>query len=197
MQKPLKHIFDGFNFCEVPNIDISGLLESCESLIETYFIEECLKHINRATMINGQVNFETSKGIKRIDFVLTNSQIRMGIECDGSEFHDFESDLIRDYFLIKEKHLDCIFRFRGTDLYKYPEICLWFISHEYPEIFSKHGQEVLENSFKLHPQKPYLPERPPQLDLVALYDSSQTIMVDFVRRNNLTFEKFFVERLSG
>ena len=64
-----------------------------DSPIEDTFAREISKHWHKETNIEVQKSVHTLCGEFRLDFMITlkNGQ-RIGIECDGKEFHDKSRD---------------------------------------------------------------------------------------------------------
>lgn len=52
----------------------------------------------------------------RLDFVVTAAGKRTGVECDGSDFHEFERDRQRDVAILEHADIDTMIRFRGGDI---------------------------------------------------------------------------------
>lgn len=143
-------ILSGMGTDDEREIEAVGLeFSGCESPIEEIFAYESVKYLNGRHDITNQVTIKTSRGLFRIDFAITTEEKRVAIECDGKDFHDAMRDEIRDDALLKEGHLDVIYRFRGRDLYYYPEDCLWLMSQFDPGLFTRRGCSHLNKLHKL------------------------------------------------
>ena len=80
----------------------------------------------------------------RLDFFLTCENTAIGIECDGSKYHDRKKDLIRDTLILGSGIVDTIFRLNGRNIYYNLNDCLWLIAYFRPQIFSFRGITNLE-----------------------------------------------------
>ena len=132
----------------LPDVDVEDLLKKCESPIEKYFAEEIYKFLGKGIKCEGQVKYTAKNNNYRVDFVLSDGVNNIGVECDGKDFHDFMDDEERDYDLISDNCLQCIYRFRGTDLVNYLEICIFQMSKDHPYLFSDRGRKILLSYFK-------------------------------------------------
>jgi hypothetical protein len=65
-----------------------------------------------------QVQVETLCGRFVLDFVArTPSGYRVGIECDGRDYHDPGRDEWRDAMILGDEHVDALYRIRGSDIH--------------------------------------------------------------------------------
>jgi hypothetical protein len=95
--------------------------------------------------ITPQFEVTTLCGRFIIDFVLTTSDgNRVGIECDGREFHDESRDEWRDAMILGEGHVDAIYRLRGSDITYYMEDILYLMAVLEPRFFSSRATKNLE-----------------------------------------------------
>lgn len=122
---------------------------NCESPIEETFAYECSKYLNDGVSFDSQLEVTTGHGGFRIDFVLSQPNQRVAVECDGQDFHEPFRDEFRDAILLGEGHFDTIYHFRGCDIFYFPEDCLWIIAREDPPLFSDRGRLQLNQLHKL------------------------------------------------
>jgi hypothetical protein len=114
--------------------------------IVKYLREAC----SREPPFEGEVRFQeqhearTKQGLFIIDFVVHYGDRRVGIECDGREFHDPIRDFCRDSVLLGENHIDAMYRFPGVALLRQIEDVLWFLAMCEPNLFSIAGRKNLE-----------------------------------------------------
>ena len=92
-----------------------------------------------------QAEVSTLCGNFILDFLLCTSKgQRVGIECDGKEFHDAARDEWRDALILGENHVDVIYRVRGSDITYHIEDILYLLSRLEPDLFSQRGKINLE-----------------------------------------------------
>jgi hypothetical protein len=120
-----------------------------ESPIEQIFAETCQPHLAEGVRILPQREVSTAIGLFRLDFLLLVDDYRVGVECDGSEFHLYAKDRNRDMALLLSGEVDTIYRLRGTDLYQFPEDCLWALSIRDPSLFGTRGLAQLSRLRRL------------------------------------------------
>jgi len=120
-----------------------------ESHIEKIFAWGCLKYLHNNINLDSQVEVNTKYGLFRIDFVLSGSNQKVAVECDGRDFHDGFRDEFRDAILLGEGHFETIYHFRGCDITYYVEDCLWLMSILDPNLFSERGRLQLNRLHKL------------------------------------------------
>lgn len=120
-----------------------------ESPLEDIFAYHCQKHL-QTVKFDSQLEFKTHHGAFRVDFILVaeNSK-KVGVECDGRDFHEPFRDEFRDAILLGEGHLDTLYHFRGCDITYYPEDCIWLMSILDPELFSERGRLQLSRLHRL------------------------------------------------
>ncbi|MBA7712611.1 hypothetical protein ES703_121594 [subsurface metagenome] len=120
-----------------------------ESPIEDIFAWHCMKYLSDEVTFDNQVWVNTEHGRFRIDFVLSEKNQKVAVECDGHDFHDEFRDEFRDAILLGEGHLGTIYHFRGCDLTYYPEDCIWLMSFLDSRLFIERGQLQLNQLHKL------------------------------------------------
>ena len=59
-----------------------------DSPIENVFAYHLLKHISPSATLERQVEVDTPVGGFRLDFMLSDEDLSIGLECDGEKFHD-------------------------------------------------------------------------------------------------------------
>jgi len=114
-----------------------------EDIFAWNFIKYCTKKINFLP----QYEVQTTISMFRLDFVIELDGIKVGIECDGRDFHDEWRDEWRDAIILGGSDIEAIFRFTGTDIFKCIEVCIYVISVAYPQFFSKKGRDNLEQLY--------------------------------------------------
>jgi very-short-patch-repair endonuclease len=122
----------------------SVYLPPYDSPIEDIFAYTAVKRLATSVVLTPQVTVQTIAGNFRLDFVLTHSDFKIGIECDGKQFHDHARDNCRDTFILGTGQVDAIFRLRGNDIFYRIDDCLYLMSLYYPSYFSKRGMSNLE-----------------------------------------------------
>lgn len=120
-----------------------------QSPIEDIFTWHCMKYLSDEVTFANQVWVNTEHGRFRIDFVLSDRNQGVAVECDGHDFHDAFRDEIRDAILLGEGHFETIYHFRGCDLTYYTEDCLWLMSILDHDLFSERGRVNLNQLHKL------------------------------------------------
>ena|ERR1044071_7418384 len=89
----------------------------CDSPIEDIFYYEYQKVAAPGVRISRQFECSTKLGTFYLDFLVELANRRIGIECDGKDFHDRQRDDGRDRAIIEAGRIDCIYRLRGRDIY--------------------------------------------------------------------------------
>lgn len=110
-----------------------------DSPIEELFAYNIVKHLNISANLIKQYEVATICGVYRLDFIIEHENERIGFECDGREYHNWQRDKWRDAMILGTKAVDYIYRLRGTDLYRHVDDCLFLISQEHPYLFSERG----------------------------------------------------------
>lgn len=122
-------------------------------------LAKCLP--NRMVSIIPQLEINTTGGNFVLDFLLIAEGKKYAIECDGRGFHDYLHDLYRDGILLGERFIDGMIRFTGSDLTKYPHICLLFLSRIAPSLFynqSLHALTINARNERWNETEDYDPE---------------------------------------
>ena len=116
-----------------------------ESPIEEIFLRELEKVVNDETRIRGQYEAQTQIGRFRLDFVAECPAIglKIGIECDGRNFHSADSDSERDAAIVAAGVVDKVYRLRGRDIYFRIHDLLELLAFCEPGLFSKRGLKKL------------------------------------------------------
>jgi hypothetical protein len=91
----------------------------CDSPIEDIFLWEFRKVAEENIQVRRQQYCRTDAGAFKLDFVLSRAQDgpKIGVECDGRDFHFEARDSQRDAAIISAHFLDKIYRLRGRDIY--------------------------------------------------------------------------------
>lgn len=124
-----------------------------ESPIEDMFLRAISKRLDTETCrITPQFPAETICGSYRLDFVIDDGRSRIGIECDGEEFHDNQNwrDEWRDAMILGDKKVDRIYRFRGKDLKHHPDDVLGVLAWFHPRIFDDRQRWIVERAASEH-----------------------------------------------
>jgi very-short-patch-repair endonuclease len=116
-----------------------------ESPLEEAFAQNVVKYLDDAITLRKQLEVNTVCGQFRIDFVAERSGRRIGLECDGAEFHPSPlRDEWRDAMILGDGSIACIYRFRGKDVFTRVEDCLFILSAWEARFFSERGLRRLE-----------------------------------------------------
>jgi hypothetical protein len=132
-----------------------------ESPIEDLFESKLLGFLAHDTVtFKRQHEVNTDWGKFRLDFALFHKDFKLGIECDGKDFHDAEFDLWRDALLLNGAEVDKIIRISGAQIYRNIYSCIYrimilhpflFQTKERPRIISRAIDEIRSQLFdKLH-----------------------------------------------
>jgi very-short-patch-repair endonuclease len=119
--------------------------EKIESPLEELFIYQLEKHLSHLTEIIPQFEVQTLAGCYRLDFVVTVNGRKIGFECDGKNFHDEWRDEWRDGLILGTETIETIYRFRGTDLYRYLDDCIYIIYHFDNDLFNERYLSLFPN----------------------------------------------------
>jgi hypothetical protein len=98
-----------------------------DSPIEDKFTQHYVKHANDVVVI-----------------LITPGGYRVGIECDGKEFHEPSRDEWRDAMILGGNHLDALYRIRGSDITYHLDDLLYLLSVLEPSIFSERATSNLK-----------------------------------------------------
>lgn len=111
-----------------------------ESPIEDLFALNIVKYLADDVVLTPQVEVNTICGRFVLDFVLWSPMVgRVGIECDGKEFHDGHRDEWRDAMILGGGLVDSIYRLRGSDIVYRLEDILYLIGINEDRIMSERG----------------------------------------------------------
>lgn len=130
--------------CDVASSHELRPLATLDSPIETLLDYELSKYVDNDARIISQYPVRTQCGTRLIDFVLERDSVRIGIECDGRDFHIYERDLWRDAVILGTGRIDAMYRLSGSMITNQPEDCLFFIARNSPRMFSERGRTNLE-----------------------------------------------------
>lgn len=109
-----------------------------DSPIENRFAMWFAKYAGDGIRLSPQVNVSTLCGLFVLDFVLEDEKgYRVGIECDGKEYHCESRDEWRDAMILGAGHTDVIYRLRGVDINYRIEDCLYLLAKLEPSFFSE------------------------------------------------------------
>jgi hypothetical protein len=107
-----------------------------DSPIEDLFAKYFVHYAAAGIAFEPQYPVHTLCGTFIIDFLIKDTAgRRIGIECDGKDFHDLSRDEWRDGMILGEAHIDVMYRFRGQDLRYSWEDILYFLCSMEPGIF--------------------------------------------------------------
>lgn len=110
------------------------------SPIEHDFLYHFQKYRNPDCTAMAQFDVQTLCGKFVLDFMIhTPAGRKIGIECDGAEFHDRGRDAWRDAMILGERAADAIYRLRGTDIYHRLDDVLLILSRFEEDLFSPRG----------------------------------------------------------
>lgn len=118
----------------------------CDSPIEEDFLES-FRHVAAPNItVEAQHECLTAIGKFRLDFIACSktNDLKVGIECDGKEFHTAERDVPRDKAIIDAGIVSRIYRLRGKDIYFRIHDTLHLLSTLNPSLFSERGIRNLE-----------------------------------------------------
>lgn len=119
--------------------------EPCDSPIEEQFLWDYQKVANDRVALRRQHECDTQLGRFRVDFVITDTHgsRKIGVECDGRDFHDVSRDAQRDLAIVSAGVLDKVYRLRGSDIHWRIHDTLQMLALREPWMFSERGVEVL------------------------------------------------------
>lgn len=125
-------------------------------------------------LFHKQWEIRTICGQFRIDFVLEAPGLKVGVECDGAEYHDFTRDEWRDAMILGTDEIDFMYRLRGRDIQRHIEDVLFLISRNHPALFSQRGLVNLASLASDGAQQ-YRPDIPPSLLVVRYRDQDGNV----------------------
>jgi len=111
-----------------------------DSPIEDIFAWTLDKHLDPRVNVIPQCEIPTRAGTFRLDFLIEGSFLKVGIECDGKEFHDAHRDEWRDANILAVKGVDRLYRFSGKDLHHHTDHCIALMMQYEPFLFSERGR---------------------------------------------------------
>ena len=117
---------------------------ACESPIEEDFLRCYYNVKSECVSINGQTNCQTKRGTFWLDFVLNDGQRKIGIECDGKQFHNETRDKLRDDSILETGLVDVIYRVPGKSLWFHTYEALDLLRMREPQLFSEKGSGRLK-----------------------------------------------------
>ena len=118
----------------------------CDSPIEDIFYVEFQKRMRRVGVtIERQVVCPVLGKNCRLDFLITQNERKIGVECDGKEFHSETEDCIRDEWICRVHGFDRIYRISGRDLWFRTHDIMHLLLMQEPRLFSVRGQDHIEH----------------------------------------------------
>jgi len=114
--------------------------------IENIFYKRLKSYLSSEVQVDHQFPVETQCATYWLDFKIQYSQemnlkqdnsrqeVRIGIECDGREYHDWEYDFWRDSLILGTGKVDEIIRITGHQIYLYVHSCIFNLGRWYPWI---------------------------------------------------------------
>lgn len=109
---------------------------SFESPIEQKFFDAVTPFLRPEIPLTSQVEVQTKRGMRRLDFLLSDGKTNVVIECDGAAFHNFDSDLTRDVALFGVG-AHAIFHFSGSFIHNEWRYLSPIIAYFLPEFFTQ------------------------------------------------------------
>lgn len=111
-----------------------------DSPIEDAFAYAVTKYLGGDVLLETQVAVATICGRFVMDFVVSSPTAgRIGIECDGRDYHDEHRDEWRDASILGGKHVDSMYRLRGSDITYHLDDVLYILCQLEPGLFSARG----------------------------------------------------------
>lgn len=111
-----------------------------ESPIESDVAWLLCKRLDREARLIPQFRVKTAAGNFRLDFMVERHGRRIGIECDGKEFHDEVRDRERDYHILASGAVAAIYRMPGAGIVYHLDDLVFFLTHYEPNMFSERGR---------------------------------------------------------
>jgi hypothetical protein len=116
-----------------------------DSPIEDEFALTYTKYINENVDFRAQEIVYTKCGQFRIDFIVElEDKRKIGIKCDGEEFHDKSRDEWRDAAILGDTDVYGMYRINGADIQYHLEDVLYILSIWEPQLFSERGRNILK-----------------------------------------------------
>jgi hypothetical protein len=110
-----------------------------ESPLEDIFAWNIIKYLSNSIVLEKQVTLDTICGAFRVDFVVHKRLAKIGLECDGRDYHNPVYDEWRDAILIGSNQLQAVYHFPGRGIFHHVAGCLAALSIWEPTIFSDAG----------------------------------------------------------
>lgn len=123
-----------------------------ESPLEEFFIHHLEKYISYRAEIVPQYQVSTIAGTFRLDFLLKIGEKKIGIECDGKDFHNEWKDEWRDALILGSGTIETIYRFRGKDIHTFIDDCIFLIYYYDNELFSDRYPVIAEKLISIEIQ---------------------------------------------
>jgi hypothetical protein len=122
------------------------VIEKCDSPIEDQFLWEFRKVAHHEVAVGRQLEVKTDRGTFILDFVIEHlpDGKKMGIECDGRDFHTADRDSERDAAIIRTGVVNKIYRLRGRDIFCHVYELLDLLGWCEPWILSLRGKLNLD-----------------------------------------------------
>lgn len=122
------------------------MYEKGESPIEEIFSWNFRKFASDDVVVRSQQEFQTPAGMFRVDFVISRltGARKIGIECDGKDFHSAARDSKRDLAIVSTGALNRIYRISGRDIFAKIHDVLHLLSWQEPWLLSEKGELNVE-----------------------------------------------------
>lgn len=115
---------------------VAPWLERCDSPIEDDWLWHAAKYMRGGVQIVPQCEVSTNGRARRLDFLVSDTEHAVGVECDGKKFHrDAEADAQRDEAILATGVVRTIYHFRGTDIFCRVNTCLSALQRLEPWMF--------------------------------------------------------------
>ena len=115
-----------------------------DSPIENKFAYNFVKYAAQDCSLIKQYPVDTICGKFIVDFVvIANNGKRIGVECDGKDFHDTSRDEWRDAMILGDDYLDVMYRIKGDDINYQIEIVLFLMAKVDSYMFTDCGRTNL------------------------------------------------------
>ena len=116
-------------------------------LIQEIFSWNFRKFASDEVAVRSQEEFRTPVGLFRVDFVISHltGRRKIGIECDGKDFHSAARDSKRDLAIVSTGALNRIYRISGRDIVAKIHDVLHLLSWQEPWLLSEGGQLNVEH----------------------------------------------------
>jgi hypothetical protein len=140
-----------FNIQDISNTFLS--FGKLESPLEIRFFNHIEKYLDPSFEIKPQAELEVLKKKFRMDFIITNGKYRVGIECDGEEYHSGEIaswlDEWKDALYLLHEKVDVIYRFVSEDIFNHIECIILFLIQNERNVFQQSNYRGLEEKCSL------------------------------------------------